>query len=239
MEEADDARQLSIAQRKCIFSDEIKLDIYDEEYSFTGCMKVRLKRSLIHSINSSFIRAFGCRNVGWKNRCNCVIASHRSINPSVSQFHAVFSRSQNLLQHRCLTVRWISWNASSNLPKISQTWKLRQMWVELHEHRLRHWKIESNVSPQNEMKISANFNPINFDATEPPTHRIRWTLLWTSNTWLGPSSDINVKHCSAGWICSYLSAELPASFLDSAFYLASKLFTTSHCAHFACCTRIE
>lgn len=36
----DDARQLSIAQRKCIFSDEIKLDIYEEEYTFTSCMKV-------------------------------------------------------------------------------------------------------------------------------------------------------------------------------------------------------
>lgn len=43
----DDARQLSIAQRKCIFADEIKLDIYEEEYTFTGCMKeCRLKKSM-------------------------------------------------------------------------------------------------------------------------------------------------------------------------------------------------
>lgn len=36
----DDARQLSIAQRKCIFTDEVKLDFYEEEYTFTSCMKV-------------------------------------------------------------------------------------------------------------------------------------------------------------------------------------------------------
>lgn len=36
----EDARQLSVVQRKCIFSDEIRLEIYDDEkYTFTSCMK--------------------------------------------------------------------------------------------------------------------------------------------------------------------------------------------------------
>lgn len=43
----EDARQLSIGQRKCIFPDEVKLDIYNEEYTFTSCMKeCRLKKSM-------------------------------------------------------------------------------------------------------------------------------------------------------------------------------------------------
>lgn len=42
-----DAKQLSIGQRKCIFPDEIKLDIYTEEYTFTSCMKeCRMKKSM-------------------------------------------------------------------------------------------------------------------------------------------------------------------------------------------------
>lgn len=35
----EDARQLSVLQRKCIFPDELKLDIYSDEYTFTSCMK--------------------------------------------------------------------------------------------------------------------------------------------------------------------------------------------------------
>lgn len=36
----DDARQLSVTQRQCIFPDEIKLKYYkDDIYSFSGCMK--------------------------------------------------------------------------------------------------------------------------------------------------------------------------------------------------------
>jgi acid-sensing ion channel, other len=36
----DDARQLTIEQRKCIFADEVKLKYYkDDEYSFSACMK--------------------------------------------------------------------------------------------------------------------------------------------------------------------------------------------------------
>jgi acid-sensing ion channel, other len=36
----DDARQLSIGQRKCIFPDEVKLKYYkNDTYSFTACMK--------------------------------------------------------------------------------------------------------------------------------------------------------------------------------------------------------
>ena len=43
----EDAKQLSIGQRKCIFPDEIKLDIYNEEYTFTSCMKeCRIKKSM-------------------------------------------------------------------------------------------------------------------------------------------------------------------------------------------------
>lgn len=44
----EDARQLSIVQRKCIFPDEVRLDIYnDDEYTFTSCMKeCRIKKCM-------------------------------------------------------------------------------------------------------------------------------------------------------------------------------------------------
>ncbi|XP_055838345.1 sodium channel protein Nach [Episyrphus balteatus] len=43
----DDARQLTIGQRKCIFSDEVKLSFFHEEYTFTACMKdCRMKKSI-------------------------------------------------------------------------------------------------------------------------------------------------------------------------------------------------
>lgn len=44
----EDARQLSIVQRKCMFNDEIRLEIYDDEkYTFTSCMKeCRIKKCL-------------------------------------------------------------------------------------------------------------------------------------------------------------------------------------------------
>ncbi|XP_055383286.1 sodium channel protein Nach [Condylostylus longicornis] len=35
----DDAKQLSIKQRKCIFPDEVKLSYFKEEYTFSSCMK--------------------------------------------------------------------------------------------------------------------------------------------------------------------------------------------------------
>nr|NP_001259646.1 pickpocket 23, isoform D [Drosophila melanogaster]AGB95488.1 pickpocket 23, isoform D [Drosophila melanogaster] len=35
----DDARQLSIGQRKCIFSDEVKLNYFPDAYTFSSCMK--------------------------------------------------------------------------------------------------------------------------------------------------------------------------------------------------------
>ncbi|XP_055522415.1 sodium channel protein Nach-like [Wyeomyia smithii] len=35
----EDARQLSIGQRKCIFPDEVRLHYYQDEYTFSGCMK--------------------------------------------------------------------------------------------------------------------------------------------------------------------------------------------------------
>lgn len=36
----DDARQLTVEQRKCIFADEVKLKYYkNDEYSFSACMK--------------------------------------------------------------------------------------------------------------------------------------------------------------------------------------------------------
>uniref|UniRef100_A0A1I8N4R5 Amiloride-sensitive sodium channel n=1 Tax=Musca domestica TaxID=7370 RepID=A0A1I8N4R5_MUSDO len=43
----DDARQLSIGQRKCIFHDEIKLKYFPEEYTFSSCMKeCRMKKAI-------------------------------------------------------------------------------------------------------------------------------------------------------------------------------------------------
>ncbi|XP_075155899.1 sodium channel protein Nach-like [Haematobia irritans] len=43
----DDARQLSIGQRKCIFHDEVKLQYFPEEYTFSSCMKeCRMNRAI-------------------------------------------------------------------------------------------------------------------------------------------------------------------------------------------------
>ncbi|CAD7091134.1 unnamed protein product [Hermetia illucens] len=43
----EDAKQLSIGQRKCVFSDEIKLDFFPNEYTFSGCMKeCRIKKCI-------------------------------------------------------------------------------------------------------------------------------------------------------------------------------------------------
>lgn len=44
----EDARQLSVVQRKCIFPDEQRLSIYnDDEYTFTSCMKeCRLRKAV-------------------------------------------------------------------------------------------------------------------------------------------------------------------------------------------------
>ncbi|XP_058448045.1 sodium channel protein Nach-like [Malaya genurostris] len=43
----EDARQLSIGQRKCIFPDEVKLQYFRDEYTFSGCMKeCRMRKCL-------------------------------------------------------------------------------------------------------------------------------------------------------------------------------------------------
>ena len=43
----EDAQQLSIGQRKCIFPDEEKLQYYQDKYTFSGCMKeCRISKSL-------------------------------------------------------------------------------------------------------------------------------------------------------------------------------------------------
>lgn len=43
----DDARQLTINQRKCIFSDEVKLQFYEGDYTFSSCMKeCRIKKCI-------------------------------------------------------------------------------------------------------------------------------------------------------------------------------------------------
>lgn len=43
----DQARQLSIAQRKCIFQDEVQLKFRNDSYTFTGCMReCRMKNSI-------------------------------------------------------------------------------------------------------------------------------------------------------------------------------------------------
>ncbi|XP_055611981.1 sodium channel protein Nach-like [Uranotaenia lowii] len=43
----EDARQLTIGQRKCIFPDEVKLKYYQDDYTFSGCMKeCRIRKCL-------------------------------------------------------------------------------------------------------------------------------------------------------------------------------------------------
>lgn len=56
----EDARQLTVGQRKCIFPEEIKLDYFDEEYTFTSCMKE-------------------CRIKSCLKYCNCIPPFYRPI----------------------------------------------------------------------------------------------------------------------------------------------------------------
>ncbi|XP_052863169.1 sodium channel protein Nach-like [Anopheles cruzii] len=69
----DDAQQLSIGQRKCIFPEEKKLQFYQDAYTFSGCMKeCRIAKSLqfckcappfyapIRSIPLCTVAQFGC-----------------------------------------------------------------------------------------------------------------------------------------------------------------------------------
>lgn len=43
----DQARQLTVAQRKCIFDDESKMRYRKEQYTFTGCMReCRIRASM-------------------------------------------------------------------------------------------------------------------------------------------------------------------------------------------------
>lgn len=51
----EDTKQLSIGQRKCIFSDEFKLDYYEGEYTFSSCMYGQLNLSLESELFSHWI----------------------------------------------------------------------------------------------------------------------------------------------------------------------------------------
>lgn len=64
----EDARQLSVVQRKCIFPDELRLSIYDDEsYTFTSCMKeCRLKKCVKY--------------------CNCVPPFYRPLGEERGEF---------------------------------------------------------------------------------------------------------------------------------------------------------
>lgn len=43
----EDAKQLSVTQRKCLFDDEMKLKYFDHEYTFTACsIECRIRNSL-------------------------------------------------------------------------------------------------------------------------------------------------------------------------------------------------
>lgn len=65
----DDAKQLSVAQRKCLFDDERKLKFFDHEYTFTACsIECRIKNAL--------------------KFCGCVPPFYRQIRKfSIIQFH--------------------------------------------------------------------------------------------------------------------------------------------------------
>ncbi|EDW75033.2 uncharacterized protein Dwil_GK19918 [Drosophila willistoni] len=71
----DDARQLSIGQRKCIFSDEVKLNYFPDAYTFSSCMKqCRMNKAIklckcnppfykpISNVPMCSIKDFGCLN---------------------------------------------------------------------------------------------------------------------------------------------------------------------------------
>lgn len=59
----DDARQLSIGQRKCIFSDEIKLNYFPDAYTFSSCMKqCRMNKAIkLCKCNPPFYKPIGAR----------------------------------------------------------------------------------------------------------------------------------------------------------------------------------
>ncbi|KAH8237681.1 hypothetical protein KR038_006611 [Drosophila bunnanda] len=57
----DDARQLSIGQRKCIFSDEVKLNYFPDAYTFSSCMKqCRMNKAIkLCKCNPPFYKPIG------------------------------------------------------------------------------------------------------------------------------------------------------------------------------------
>lgn len=73
----EDAKQLTIGQRKCIFPDEEKLEYYEGEYTFTSCMKeCRIKKCL--------------------QFCNCIPPFYRPIRMTFECF--VFESNNLILQ---------------------------------------------------------------------------------------------------------------------------------------------
>lgn len=81
----DDARQLSIAQRKCIFTDEVKLEFYEEEYTFTSCMKVGLylHDSFHFLLIHFFVGSQECRMKKSMQMCRCIAPFYKPIGKSI------------------------------------------------------------------------------------------------------------------------------------------------------------
>lgn len=69
----EDARQLSIGQRKCIFPEEFKLQYYEGNYTFTSCMKeCRIRRCMkFCSCIPPFYRQFGNTDIILKFIISC------------------------------------------------------------------------------------------------------------------------------------------------------------------------
>ncbi|XP_037027868.1 sodium channel protein Nach isoform X2 [Bradysia coprophila] len=103
----EDAKQLSIVQRKCIFPEEVKLDIYSDEYTFTSCMKeCRIKKSM--------------------KFCKCVPPFYRysTAQPycTIEQFQCLAKYSRNITEVRdCNTCELSCSNTVYDIEKLSKT----------------------------------------------------------------------------------------------------------------------
>jgi len=117
----DDARQLSIGQRKCIFSDEVKLNYFPDAYTFSSCMKqCRMNKAIkLCKCNPPFYKP-----IGGISRTASVIWFHV---PSVSYSQCAHVHGQGLR-----LPRWVQ-------DEHHQHQGLSAVWAQLLEDGLQHW----------------------------------------------------------------------------------------------------
>ncbi|EAT33714.1 AAEL014010-PA, partial [Aedes aegypti] len=119
----EDARQLSIWQRKCIFPDEVKLKYYRDGYTFSGCMKeCRIRKCLKfckcvppfyappNSLAFCTITQLAClvkytANITSSKGCkNCELACHNKVYDVEK-----YSKTTNVTNDEVVTIEFLTW----------------------------------------------------------------------------------------------------------------------------------